>query len=275
MEEPTVRKIDVRGCNIALRRAGAGRPLLYLHGASDAGAWAPFMADLGARHDVIVPEHPGFGASDTPAWLDTIADLASFYLDLLDQLDLTDVRLVGHDLGGWTAAELAVRNTGRLASLTLVGAAGIFVPGVAQVDPFLRTDEQRIRDLFHDPARADEMVTRAKRPEFEDIGLKNQTTAARLTWQPRGYDPHLAKWLHRIDVPTLLVWGANDRVYPRELGEAYAKLIRGAKLMVIPDCGHLPQIERRDAFVAALDEFLEHDPEKWTPVFGKDHAQIT
>ena len=259
MDDPTPTKMSIRGCNIAVRRAGAGRPLLYLHGASDAGLRSPFMADLAAHHDVIVPEHPGFGASDTPAWLDTIADLASFYLDVLDQLDLTDMHLVGHDLGGWIAAELAVRNTARLASLTLIGAAGIFVPGVAQVDPFLRTDEQRLRDLFHDPAQADEMVARAKQPEFEDTGLKNQTTAARLTWQPRGYDPHLAKWLHRIDVPTLLVWGANDRVYPREIGEAYAKLIRGAKLVVVPDCGHLPQIERRESFVTTLEEFLDHE----------------
>jgi pimeloyl-ACP methyl ester carboxylesterase len=274
MEEPTARRTDVRGCTISVRRAGAGRPLLYLHGASDAGLWSPSLTDLAARHDVIAPEHPGFGASDTPAWLDTIADLSSFYLDLLDRLDLIDVHLVGHDLGGWIAADLAVRNTRRLASLTLVGAAGIFVPSLAQVDPFLRTDEQRLRDLFHDPAQADEMVTQAKRPEFEDICLKNQTAAARLTWQPRGYDPHLAKWLHRVDVPTLLVWGANDRVYPRELGDAYAKLIPDATLVVVPDCGHLPHIERREAFVAALAEFLEHDPEKWTPVFGKDHAQL-
>ena len=69
------------------------------------------MADLAARHDVIVPEHPGFGASDTPDWLDTIPDLANFYLDFLDQLDLNDVDLVGFSLGGWIAAELAARNT--------------------------------------------------------------------------------------------------------------------------------------------------------------------
>jgi pimeloyl-ACP methyl ester carboxylesterase len=259
MDDPTPTRISIRGCNIAVRRAGAGRPLLYLHGASDAGLWSPCLTDLASRHDVSVPEHPGFGASDTPAWLDTIADLASFYLDVLDQLDLADVHLVGHDLGGWIAAELAVRNTRRLASLTLVGAAGVFVPGVAQVDPFLCTDEQRLRDLFHDPARADEMAARAKRPEFEDIGLKNQTTTARLTWQPRGYDPHLAKWLHRIDVPTLLVWGANDRVYPRELGEAYAKLIPGAKLVVVPDCGHLSTLERPEAVNKALVEWMELD----------------
>jgi pimeloyl-ACP methyl ester carboxylesterase len=256
MTEPTVTQISVRGCGIALRRAGAGRPLLWLHGASDGGAWLPCMADLAARHDVIAPEHPGFGASDTPTWLDTIPDLANFYLDLLDQLDLTAVDLVGCDLGGWIAAELAVRNARRLASLALVGAAGIHVTGVAQVDSFLRTDEQRIRDLFHDPARADEMVRRALRPELEDMGLKNQTTTARLTWQPRGYDPQLAKWLHRIAVPTLLVWGANDRMLPPAYAHAWQKLVAGAQLAIVPDCGHLPHVEQRNAFVAAVETFL-------------------
>src|SRR5882672_2134547 len=128
--------IAVRGCNIALMRGGSGRPLLILHGAGGAGSWLPYMEDLAAGHDVILPEHPGYGASDTPDWLDTIADLANFYLDFLDQLDLAAVDLVGCDLGGWIAAELAVRNTRRLASLTLVGAAGIYVKGVAQSDPF-------------------------------------------------------------------------------------------------------------------------------------------
>jgi pimeloyl-ACP methyl ester carboxylesterase len=258
MDDPTPTTISVRGCAIALRRAGTRQSVLLLHGASDGGQWFPYMADLAAHHDVIVPEHPGFGASDTPAWLDTIPDFANFYLDLLDQLDLANVHLVGFDLGGWIAAELAVHNTRRLASLTLVGAAGVHVSGIAQVDPFLRTDEQGIRDLFHDPARADEMVKRAARPEAEDIGLKNQTTTARLIWQPRGYDPHLAKWLHRIDVPTLLVWGANDRFYPREFADVYQRAIPDATLVVVPDCGHLPHIERREAFVAALADFLNH-----------------
>ena len=256
MADPHSTKISIRGCGITLMRAGTGRPLLVLHGASDGGHWWPATTELAARHDVIVPEHPGYGASDMPAWLDTISDLANFYLDLLDQLDLARVDLVGFDLGGWIAAELAARNTRRLASLTLVGASGIHVAGVAQVDPFLRTDEQRIRDLFHDPARADEMVKRLLRPELEDSNLRNQTTTARLIWQPRGYDPHLAKWLHRIDVPTLLVWGANDRLYPQDYALAWKKLIPGAQLVVIPECGHLPHVEQPQAFVAALENFL-------------------
>ncbi|HYV87220.1 MAG TPA: alpha/beta fold hydrolase, partial [Candidatus Polarisedimenticolia bacterium] len=127
MAEHTNTKLAVRGCNITMMRGGAGRPLLMLHGAGGAGTWLPYMADLAARHDVIVPEHPGFGQSDTPDWLDTISDLANFYLDFLDQLDLNNVDLVGHSLGGWIAAELAARNTRRLASLTLVCSAGIHV----------------------------------------------------------------------------------------------------------------------------------------------------
>ena len=257
MTEPTVTNLSVRGCNIAVRRAGSGRPLLLLHGASDAGEWLPFMAELAARHDVIAPEHPGFGASDTPDWLDTIPDLANFYLDLIDQLDLVDVDLVGHDLGGWIAAELAVRNPRRLASLTLVAAAGIHLSGVPQTDPFLRTDEQRIRDLFHDPAHADQMIARVLRPEREDTNLKNQTSTARLTWQPRGYDPHLAKWLHRIALPTLVVWGGNDKVLPPAYAAAWQKRIPGAQLVTIADCGHMPHVEQPAAFAAALETFYD------------------
>lgn len=257
MTNPTTTTLSVRGCNIGLLRGGTGRPLLLLHGASGAGTWLPYMADLAAHHDVIVPEHPGYGASDTPDWLDTIPDLANFYLDFLDQLGLEEVDLVGHSVGGWIAAELAVRNTRRLASLTLVAAAGIHVKGVAQIDPFLRTDEQRIRDFFHDSKRADEMVQRLLKPELEDVNLKNRTTTAKLVWQPRGYDPHLYKYLHRIDVPTLLIWGAGDRLFPKEYAFAFQRLIPGSSVSIIPDCGHVPQIEQRQAFVATLEGFLE------------------
>jgi pimeloyl-ACP methyl ester carboxylesterase len=257
MADHSTSKITVRGCSIGMMRGRAGRPLLILHGAGGAGRWLPYMADLAARHDVIVPEHPGFGASDTPDWLDTIADLANFYLDVLDQLDLNDVDLVGFSLGGWVAAELAVRNTRRLASLTLVAAAGIHVKGIAQVDSFLLNDEQRIQAMFHDPARAEPMLAQLKQPEFEDIDLKNRTTTAKLIWQPRGYDPQLAKWLHRIDVPTLLVWGANDRLFPKEYAFAYQRLIPQSTIEIIADCGHLPQVEQRPAFVAALEGFLD------------------
>jgi len=257
MSNPTTTRFTLRGCTIGLMRGGAGSPLLVLHGASGAGAWLPFMATLAERHDVIVPEHPGYGSSDTPDWLDSIHDLAYFYLDFLRELDLDHVHLVGISIGGWIAAELAVRNTSRLASLTLVDAAGIHVPGVTQIDTFLRTDEQRIRDFFHDQARADEMIARALRPELEDVAMKNRVATARLAWQPRGHDPHLAKWLHRIDLPTLIVWGAEDKLFPKDYATAYHKLIPGSQLVLVPECGHVPHLEKPKEFVFALTTFID------------------
>jgi pimeloyl-ACP methyl ester carboxylesterase len=247
--------VAVGGCSIRLMRGGAGEPLLYLHGAGGA-SWLPFLQKLTNSFDVIVPEHPGFGESDSPAWLDNIHDLAYFYLDALDALQLSGVHLVGNSLGGWIAAEIAVRSTQRLASLTLAGSAGLYVPGVPQVDSFLISEEQRLTNFFYDQSKAKEMIARVLHPDMEDMALKNRTTAAKLSWQPRSHDPHLAKWLHRIDVPTLLIWGDTDRLFPKEHAQAWQAAIPGATLVTIPKCGHVPQIEQPDAFVTALEDFI-------------------
>ena len=253
--------VTVRGCRIRLMRGGSGDPLLYLHGASGA-SWLPFLQTLTKRFDVIAPEHPGFGESDTPDWLDTIHDLAYFYLDLLDELKLDGAHLVGNSLGGWLAAEIAVRNTSRLASLTLCNASGLYVPGVKQTDSFMISEEQRLREFFYDPKKAEEMVARVMHPDREDTVLKNRATVAKLSWQPRSHDPHLPKWLHRIDVPTLLIWGDHDKSFPKEHALAYQQGIPGAKLVMIPKCGHVPQIEQPDAFIAALESFIDAQREK-------------
>jgi pimeloyl-ACP methyl ester carboxylesterase len=255
MAEFSTSVIAVRGCRIQVMRAGAGDPLVYLHGASGA-AWLPLLQTLAQKFDVIAPEHPGFGESDTPDWLDSVHDLAYFYLDLFDELKLKGVHLVGNSLGGFIAAELAVRNTARLASLTLSDAAGLHVPGVKQMDSFLTTDEQRLRQFFSDPKKADAMIARVLDPNNEDVALRNQATVAKLLWQPRSHDPNLHKWLHRIDVPTLLIWGDTDRMFPKEHALAFQKAIPGAKLVTLAQCGHVPQIEKPDEFVAALESFL-------------------
>jgi pimeloyl-ACP methyl ester carboxylesterase len=255
MAEFSTDSMTLRGCRFRVMRGGTGAPVLVLHGASGA-TWLPFMAALAQNFDVIAPESPGFGESDTPDWLDNIHDLAYFYLDLLAELKLTGVHLVGLSLGGWIATEMAVRSTQRLASLTLSGAAGLHVAGVAQMDSFLLSEEERLRNFFYDGKKADEMVARAIKPELEDAALKNRATVARLTWQPRGYDPNLAKWLHRIDVPSLLIWGDHDRMFPKEYALAFQKLIPGAKVVIVPKCGHVPQVEKPDVFAAEIEKFL-------------------
>ena len=246
----------VAGCRVRVMRKGEGEPLLFLHGAAGAGRWLPFMETLSASYDVIVPEHPGFGGSDTPDWLDNVGDLAFFYLDFIDHVGLEKVHLVGTSLGGWVAAELATRCSDRLRTLTLVAPAGIHVKGVKRADMFLMSPEALTQNLFHDQ----ELAKNAPAPANEEellVVLKNRLTTAKLAWSPRLYNPHLRKWLHRIKVPTKIVWGENDKILPAEYGPAYRDLIPGSSLEVIPACGHLPHVEKAPAFAATVTKFIQ------------------
>ena len=240
--------IEVDGCRTHLRRGGSGQPLLYLHGASGAPAIMPFMEQLAARFDVLVPEHPGYGLSDEPEWLENIHDAAYFYLDFLRYLGLSDVHIVGSSMGGWMALEMAVRDTSRIKSLVLVGPAGISAPGVRPADIFLMPPEEVIRSLFDDPRLAEQRLAEPATPESLDIALKNRHTTARLAWEPRLHDPFLPKWLHRIDVPVKIIWGAEDRILPVAFTKEFSRLMPKAEIHVIAGCGHLPQLEKPDAF---------------------------
>jgi pimeloyl-ACP methyl ester carboxylesterase len=241
--------VDLDGCRIHLRRGGTGAPLLFLHGASGAPVILPFMEKLAQRFEVLVPEHPGYGRSAEPAWLENIHDVAYFYLDLLKRLALRDVTLVGNSMGGWIAMEIAVRDTSRLKSLVLVSPAGIRAPGVQPADIFLMSDEQLVRSLFHDQALAEARLAVPQTPEMVEVALKNKHTTARLAWEPRLHDPHLPKWLHRIDVPVKIVWGRQDRILPVAFLDEYRRLLPEAEIHVVEGAGHLPHAEKPEEFV--------------------------
>lgn len=244
--------LTLNDCRIRLRRSGSGPTMVYLHGADGAAQIAPFMNKLAERYDLLIPEHPGYGQSDETPWLENIHDLAYFYLDLFDHLELGPVHLVGSSIGGWLAMEIAVRSPQRIRSMTLVGPAGIRVPGVQPGDIFLWSHEQLVRNLFYDPALADRVLSLPVAEADQDIRLKNRHTTALLAWEPRLHDPHLHKWLHRADMPVRIVWGAQDKVMPLACGERLAQLMPHARLQVIDQCGHLPQIEYPDIFCAAV-----------------------
>jgi len=257
MSEARETTVRVDGCAVSVKRAGRGEPMLFLHGARGAPRWLPFMAALAERFDLIVPEHPGYGRSEMPEWLDGVGDLAFFYLDFIRALGLARVHLVGNSMGGWIAAELAVRSTHDLASLTLVSPAGIHVRGVPKGDIFLWSPETTARNLFADLKFAEAALAAPVSEEEQDLTLRNALTTAKLGWQPRLYDPQLRKWLHRIDVPTLLIWGDSDKVFPPAYGEAYRGLIPGARLEVFERCGHLPHVEQAEKFVRTVAGFIE------------------
>jgi pimeloyl-ACP methyl ester carboxylesterase len=242
---------EIEGVEISVLRGGSGPPLLFLHGSDAFGDWQPFMEALALKHDVIVPDHPGFGRSDTPAWLDTIGDLAHFYRSFIDTLGLHDVVLAGHGLGGWVACELALRNPQALRALVLVDSAGLPLT-VDGVDTFMCSPDEIRAASYVDPARA---------PEMDDVArsqqAKNALMTARVAWRPRFYDPQLAKWLHRLHVPTLVVWGAGDAIFPPAQADAFAATIPGARTLLIPAAGHLPHIEAPQAFAAGVGAFID------------------
>lgn len=240
--------VEINGCKINLRRGGSGEPLVFLHGASGAPAIMPFMETLAQRFDVLVPEHPGYGLSDEPEWLDNIHDAAYFYLDFLKHLRLKNVTLMGSSMGGWMAMEMAVRDTSRIKSLVLVSPAGIQAPGVTPADIFLMSPEELVRRLFHDAKLAEQRLAEPVTAEAIDVALKNRHTTARLAWEPRLHDPHLPKWLHRIDVPVKIVWGAEDRILPVGILDELKKLLPQAKTTVMKNVGHLPHAERPAEF---------------------------
>jgi pimeloyl-ACP methyl ester carboxylesterase len=249
--------LTVAGCKTRLMRGGAGEPLLFLHGARGASAWLPVWETLSQRFDVIVPEHPGFGGSDMPDWLDNVGDLAYFYLDFLDALKLERVNLAGVSLGGWIAAELAVRDDSALKTLTLIAPAGIHVKGVAKGDIFMWSREEFTRNLFHNPDLASAALAIAPSEAEQFNEMKNRLATAKLGWQPRLYNPDLYKWLHRITTPTLIVFGDDDKVIPPPYGPAFQRLIPNSRLEVLKGCGHAPQIEKANELAKMMMSFVD------------------
>lgn len=242
-------------CRVLLRRGGKGQPVLYLHGARGLPGWLPFLAKLADRHDVIAPDHPGYGRSETPGWLEEVPDLAFFYLELLKQMNLTGVHVVGHSMGGWIAAEMAIRSTQRMKSLTLISSAGLRIKGKGSPDVFAMDRDEVLRLFFHDPAILDEQMKAVMTPEQVTQQAGNMVTAARLGWNPRFFNPKLRKWLRRVDVPTHIIWGDSDRIVAPDYAAEFGKEIAGSKVTMIRDAGHMLHMEKPDAAAEAVAGF--------------------
>ena len=250
-------KIDIRGCKVHMRRGGSGEPALFLHGASGVAGWIPAFQSLAETYDLMVPDHPTYGRSDEPEWLDNMDDLAMFYLDLLDEMDLDGVHLIGNSLGGWLAMEIAVRSCIRIKSLTLIGSAGIRIKGKPITDIFMMDPDDLVREIFVDQTFADNILNMKLTEEQTDIQIRNRVATARLGWQPRLFNPNLRKWLHRITVPTHVIWGDSDKIVDPVYAAEFGKVIAGAQVTMIEQAGHLPHIEKPQPFVDAVTGFIQ------------------
>jgi len=249
---------EINGCTLSLVRGGKGAPLIYLHGTDGLAEWPALLDTLAERFDVIAPDHPGFGGSEAPAWIDDISDLAYCYLDAIEALGLSGVHILGQSLGGWIALEMAVRSTQHLRSLTLISSAGIHVKGVRKADIFIIDPEEQARLAYADPKLGEEAAARAAADKYQDVAILNRIASARFGWQPRFFNPRLERWLHRVNVPTHIIWGDGDRIIPPAYAEALHRLIPGSTLTMIPNAGHLPHVERASAVTEAIQAFLRN-----------------
>jgi pimeloyl-ACP methyl ester carboxylesterase len=253
--------IDVNGRPTVLMHAGEGPPFVYLHSTlGESFMWLPPYKTWAKQFRVLVPTHPGFGQSGGFDQIDTIEDMAFHYVELFDALGLDEVILGGVSLGGWIAAEFACRWPERVKKLWLSAAPGLWVDDQPLPDLFrYMQDRPAIRRLlFHDPESAMAKMVIQDNPEPERMmaAYRSMTVLARLVWE-RPYDPKLPSRLRRVQCPTLLLWGANDRLVPPAYGKAYHKYLPHAEFAVLRDCGHMGIFEKEAEFVDAVARFCK------------------
>jgi pimeloyl-ACP methyl ester carboxylesterase len=249
-------RIDIGETTVEALIAGDGAPLLFLHGIDYFAQHKPFLDRLARRFRVIAPRHPGFGKSPRPAWMRSAADLAYLYLDLIDRLALDNVLLVGASFGGWLAMELAVRSAASLDRLVLIDTLGLKFGARDEAeisDIFALSADEAVRRIFADPAKAPDYAA------LDDAAVeetaRDREAAVLYGWRPYMHNPGLRHWLHRLKLPTLIVWGERDRVVAPAYGAHLAEILPDARFVPIADAGHYPPVEQPDAVAGAIEEF--------------------
>jgi pimeloyl-ACP methyl ester carboxylesterase len=245
--------IDERGD--AAASPGAG--VLLLHSGAGPRSIAGLAAALSEHAYVVTPTHPGFDGTPRVPWLDSAADLADAYLDLLEALGLDQVMVIGNSVGGWVAAEMALRDIdGRVKSLVLLNANGIRPDHPGQVADLRTVPPAAIGQLsFYNPA------LRPNPAAFTDeqrAGMAaNQQTLAVYAGPEIMFAPKLRQRLHRVTVPVLVAWGEEDGIVSAEYGRLWAAAFANAHYVGIPEAGHFPQIEQPAAVLAAIGDFVD------------------
>lgn len=251
--------LDVAGKKTQVTIGGEGPPLLYLHSAGGETDWMPFHAELAKKFKVYLPAHPGFALSGGLEAIRDIHDMVWHYVDLLAALKLERVPVIGFSLGAWLSMELAVLRPILVSKMVLVNAAGVRVENARMAELFIDDfDDMRKLLFFHPEDR--KLVEQAMPLSIDDprilMWLRAREATARVGWNPYLHNPRLPQHLHRIQAPTLVLWGRHDKLIPLPHGEFIASKIPGAKLEIFEDCGHMLPFEKPTAFANRACEFL-------------------
>ena len=260
---PLPDRIDVAGHSVECLMAGSGTPVLFLHPGHGVEPNDPYLTALARHHRVIAPSHPGFGGTALPDGITTVDDLAYFYLDLVEGLGLGKVALVGASFGGWLAAELATMGTELFSKLVLLDPVGVKFGGRETVDIydiFATTIDQIPELFFSDPAFGKQALGNLDFINMSEASIerfaRNRESLVLFGWSPPLYNPKLRQRLARIKLPTLLLWGEDDRIVPTGYGQSYAAAIPGARFEAIPKAGHYGYVEQPGAFAERTIAFL-------------------
>jgi pimeloyl-ACP methyl ester carboxylesterase len=255
----TTRTLSIAGASLELVERGQGRPLLFLHAGEGLMPERSWLDLLSRKYRVIAPCHPGWGNSPLIDGSGSVDDLAYLYLDLADQLGLENAALVGACFGGWIAAEIMVRSTGHFSRLVLVDPLGVKFVGREErdiADMHALPYAEYLKLAWADPVKGEVDFTALPESELAAI-VRGREAFALYGWKPYMHNPRLKRWLHRIDRPTLLLWGAEDRIVTPDYGENWRRAIPDARLELIGGAGHFPHWEQPEAFVDKLAAFVE------------------
>lgn len=237
------------GLTVLVDERGSGRPLLMLHGAGGPPGVASFAGAMAGQMHVLAPTHPGFAGEPRLEWFKEVDDLALTWLDLLERLDLRDVIVISFSSGGWIAAELAARNASCLGGLILVDAAAIQVEGHEIPNVFSRAPGGS-------PVGSNQPPVASGNPGQDATRAAKRQTFAAYTREQSLRDPKLRRRLARVEIPALVVWEEEDNILAPDYGRAYAQALPNARFALIPEAGHLPQMDQPELLLSLVQEFI-------------------
>ena len=255
---PDLRTVTVSGHSVGYYDVGSGPALVLLHGiGGDADEWVFCFEPLSRSHRVIALDLPGFGRSDKPAMEYTVAAFVDFIEQFLKELHLNRVHLLGESLGGWIASAFALKFPQLIDKLILVDAAGVWGDiTTLPIDVRVSTREH-LRDVFRLIFYNKELATDALVDYGYYLHLERGDGATIDSLLRNTPGERLDGVITGITLPTLIVWGEHDEMIPLRVGQNLHRLIPGSKLVVIPECGHVPELEKPEELVKAVLGFLQ------------------
>jgi len=255
--ERVERSVPVQGIETHLFEAGptSAPALLYLHGTFLGNLWLEFHQTLSQRFHLFAPDIPGFGLTGRPDWMRDMSDYILYFRDLLDALGLEKPMVIGHSLGGWMAAELVVWYPERVKKLVLSNSVGIRVKGTPIAHIFAMNPQELLGVSFDNFLAAMPLMPTEMNVDYLLSYYRQRTTLAALAWNP-GYDPKLERRLQRVNCPTLIIWGQNDRLVPVAYADAFHRLIANSEMVKLEGTGHMPMFEMPGEWSRHIGEFL-------------------